>query len=405
MSGRSERMPNTLAAARNLTWKQARRAQNRARHTWKRLFEGIKDVLHLVGRAHETSSNAAVNSSKAVYRAARRPVHALRDRRSVLMEQWRWNQTEWQVERELAAITAGEGPIIAGPWLAEVGYEVLYWIPFLRWVCLAYRVDPARVIAVSRGGVGAWYGDVAGRYAEMWDHIAPAEFAQRNAQRAELKQMTTSPLEHDIVGLVERAHGVQGARLLHPSLMFRLFKLFWSGHRASGFLDAHTRFALQKPPGLVDRGRLPREYVAVKFYAARSMPDTPAVRRRLRWMVDEMSERMPVVLLDSGLALDDHADYAFSPTARILSARDLLEPRTNLGVQTDIIANASAYVGTCGSLTWMAPMLGVNASAVLADPEFLHAHLAVALRAFGRLEGAGAFCPLDLRALGPVLPS
>ena len=395
----------TLIAARNLILRQTRRAQNRARHAWKRLFEGGKDAVHAVGHAQEAASNAAVNSYKTVYRAARRPVHAVRDRRSVLVEQWGWNRTEWQVERELAALTASDGPLIVGPWLAEVGYEILYWIPFLRWVRLAYRVDTSRVIAISRGGVGAWYDGIAGRYAEMWDHIEPAEFARRNAQRAELKQMTSSPLEQDLVAAVTRAHGLADARVLHPSLMFRLFKLFWSGHRATGFLDAHTRFALQRPPRLLDRGRLPREYAAVKFYAARSMPDTPDVRRRLRWMVDAMAERRPVVLLDCGLALDDHADYGFSPTERILSARDLLEPRTNLGVQTDIIAHAASYVGTCGSLTWMAPMLGVNTSATFADPEFLHAHLAVALRAFDRLEGPGAFSPLDLRALAPMLPS
>ena len=37
-----------------------------------------------------------------------------------------------EVEHEIAKVATGNGPIIAGPWLAEVGYEVLYWLPFLR---------------------------------------------------------------------------------------------------------------------------------------------------------------------------------------------------------------------------------------------------------------------------------
>ena len=39
------------------------------------------------------------------------------------------------VERDLRRVASGTAPIVAGPWLAEVGYEVLYWIPFLRWFC------------------------------------------------------------------------------------------------------------------------------------------------------------------------------------------------------------------------------------------------------------------------------
>ena len=26
------------------------------------------------------------------------------------------------------------GPILVGPWLSEVGFELLYWIPLLRWI-------------------------------------------------------------------------------------------------------------------------------------------------------------------------------------------------------------------------------------------------------------------------------
>src|SRR5688572_32227402 len=89
-------------------------------------------------------------------------------------------RTEWQIERELAAIARGRGPIIAGPWLSEVGFEALYWIPFLRWFEDRYRVDPGRVIALSRGGVADWYRDVAERYVEIFDHVDPGTFARRN---------------------------------------------------------------------------------------------------------------------------------------------------------------------------------------------------------------------------------
>lgn len=397
----SERLPHSLVAARNLTWKQARRAQGRLRHTWKALVEGLKDTMHAVGRVQESTRNVSVNAGKDAFRAIRRPVRELRRRRSELREQRGWNEIEWAAEREIGEIAAGDHPIVVGPWLSEVGYEVLYWVPFLRWVKQAFKVDPARVTVLTRGGAGAWYGGIAGRRVEIWDHIDPAEFARRNAERNDFKQHALADLDRELIAAAVRTEGLSGARVLHPSLMFRLFKLFWSGHRASGFMDMHTRFELQPPPGVIDRRRLPDEYVAVKFYAARSMPDTPEVRRRLKALVEQTAERSPVVLLDTGLDLDDHADYAFAGSSRIISARELLEPRTNLAAQTDIIAYASSYIGTCGSLTWLAPMLGVHTSAVFADAEFLHNHLGVAMRASHKLKGAGAFCPLDLRALDP----
>jgi len=209
-----------------------------------------------------------------------------------------------------------------------------------------------------------------------------------------------SAFDGDIVQIVERVAGEHVA-VLHPSLMYRLFSLFWSGQRAQSFLDAHTRFEPIAPPKILDEGRLPREYVAVKFYAARSLPDTPDVRRTLAWFVESLAERTNVVLLDTGLVLDEHADYSFGSSGRIISAKPWMTPANNLGVQTQIIAGAQAFIGTCGSVAWLAPMLGINTSAVYVDPKWLHAHLGVMLRACHRA-GAGRFAALDLRALDPL---
>ncbi|MBI4886448.1 MAG: hypothetical protein HY824_05110 [Acidobacteria bacterium] len=386
-------------AARNLSARQWRRAHARARHEWKRLTEAVKDALHAVGRVQEAAGNAGAQAYRTAVRTARRPARELQGRRRDLADQWAWNRVEWDAEREIGTTVYGDHPVILGPWLAEVGYEVLYWIPFLQWVRVAYQLDPARVVAVSRGGVASWYSGVAGRYAEIWDVMAPEEFAARNAARAEFKQSAPSPLDRELVERVTWTLGLRGARVLHPSLLFRLFRLFWSGHRPMGFVDAHTRFTLHAPPQAIDRGRLPAEYVAVKLYEARALPATPAQRAQVTALVQALAERTPVVLLDTGLAVDDHADYSLGSGGRIISARDLMEPRTNLGVQTEIVAHARGYVGTCGSITWLAPRLGIDTTALYADPEFLQNHLAVALRTSARLEGAGRFMPIDLRGL------
>ena len=346
-------------------------------------------------------------------RRLKRPLRDALRHRAELREQLQWSRAAWAVEREIDDIVSTGRTMLAGPWLSEVGFETLYWVPFLRWVKAAFRLDPSRVVAVSRGGVASWYEGIATRYVEIWDHVDPVEFARRTRERDATKQLEISAFDREVVQIVERVIG-ESVAVLHPSLMYRLFSLFWSGQRAQSFLDAHTRFEPVVAPRVIDPARLPREYVAVKFYAARSLPDTPEVRRTLAWFVESLAERTTVVLLDTGLVLDEHADYSFPPSrdalrgtsvsGRVISAKPWMTPSNNLGVQTQIIAGAQAFVGTCGSVAWLAPMLGTNTSAVYVDPKWLHAHLGVMLRATHRA-GAGTFAALDLRALEPIAQS
>jgi hypothetical protein len=365
--------------------------------------EGVKDAMHATRRIGERVRDWVVPAGKQLLRRAWRPVRAVSRRRNQLQEQWTFFRAEWEIEREIEAIAARGRLLVAGPWVSEVGFETLYWVPFLHWVKAAFRLEPDRIVAVSRGGVGSWYDGVAARYLDIWDDIDPADFARRNAERGVTKQYEVSPLEREVLNNVALRLGTNDFDVIHPGLMYRLFTLYWSGQRAMGFVDTHTRFVRQEAEPIIDPALLPPEYVAVKFYAARSLPDTPEIRSTLRSMVAALAERTPVVLLDTGLVLeDDHADYTFAAGAQVISARPWMTPRNNLGVQTQIVAGAKAFVGTCGSLAWLAPRLGVDTSAVYVDPKWLHAHLAVAMRAYHKLE-AGRFAAADLRALEPGL--
>ncbi len=365
--------------------------------------EGVRDAVHATRKAGEGLTNAAMNAAKDLFRTLRRPIRRATRRKHQLEDQWQYYRTEWQIEKELETLIGRGRPLVAGPWLSEVGYETLYWIPFLHWVRAAFRLETDRVIAVSRGGVASWYQGVAGRYVEIWDDVDPVVFARRNAERGVTKQYSPTPFDHDVIEAVAKRIGTSDFDVIHPGLMYRLFTLYWSGQRAMGFVDAHTRFTRLAAMPVIDPALLPREYIAVKFYAAMSLPDSPELRSILRGMVAGLAERLPVVLLDTGLILeDDHADYAFASSGRVTSARAWMTPQNNLGVQTQIAAGAKAFVGTCGSIAWLAPRLGVDTSAVFVDPKWLHAHLAVAMRAYHKL-GAGRFAAADLRALSPAM--
>jgi hypothetical protein len=319
-------------------------------------------------------------------------------------------RTEWRIERELAAIARGRGPIIAGPWLSEVGFEVLYWIPFLRWFEDRYRVDPGRVIALSRGGVADWYRDVAGRYVEIFDHVDPAMFAQRNAERRQAnesggqKQTSESAFDAELIEMARSAGGgrtaasaVGRAAVCHPSLMYRLFNEVWLGNRAADVVVRHTSYGPTIATPCSGSG-LPERFIAAKFYTGAALPDTPDCRRALSDLVRAAASEMPVVMLDTGMTTDEHEDYLFRDIPNVFSLRDRLEPRTNLGVQTAVTAASQGFIGTCGSLAWLAPMMGVRTVAVYADDRLLTTHLYLARQMFQRMEAA-PFETLDLRAV------
>jgi hypothetical protein len=143
---------------------------------------------------------------------------------------------------------------------------------------------------------------------------------------------------------------------------------------------------------------LPDEYVAVKLYTGPALPDTDANRAALFELVRRLAARMPVVMLDTGWSVDEHHDYAFEGFRNVFTLAPALDPKTNLGVQTRVIAGARRFVGTCGGLAWLAPLLGVDTLAVYDDDRYLTAHLYAAKYAYRRT-GAARFSTLNLKAL------
>src|SRR5687768_14758816 len=74
-------------------------------------------------------------------------------------------------------------PILVGPWLSEVGYEVLYWIPFLKWMFEEHRIPPERLCFFSRGGARLWYDSLGPNYLDVFDLVTPKEFRGKNEGR------------------------------------------------------------------------------------------------------------------------------------------------------------------------------------------------------------------------------
>jgi CRISPR-associated Cas5-like protein len=302
-----------------------------------------------------------------------------------------------RLERGLANLAAGGNTIVAGPWLGEVGFELLYWLPFLRWFAARFHVAPERLLIVSRGGTASWYRPFASGYRETFDYLTPEEFRRRHDERVtangEQKQTQVLAFEREL--LRELTTDVHDRSMLHPSSMYALFNPFWWGHVNESWVHAHAIYARLAPDAAAPFVRPDRPYTAVKFYFNDCFPPTEENRAFVRRTLQALAERGPVVSLATGLRLDDH-DGDDLQSLGVLSLPRHLEPRDNLAAQTAAVAGACAFVGTYGGFSYLAPFLGVRTTAYHANDGFSRRHLTMARSALVSL-GAG-----DLFEVSPL---
>jgi glycosyltransferase involved in cell wall biosynthesis len=289
------------------------------------------------------------------------------------------------MQRELERLQKTDGPILIGPWVGEVGFELLYWIPFLNWALATYQLDKRRLIVVSRGGVAPWYRHLTAEYVDVFELYTLDEYREANEARwdkaGHQKQYDVAQMDHEIVKRALAHLGLSRAELLHPSVMYRLLRFYWFEKAGVRLLTRHTDYrALMPMERSAVLSDLPSEYVAVRFYFRPSFPDTPENRRFAAEVIRSISRETPVVLLNTGLQLDDHEDLSVTD-GRVFRVDHLMALERNLELQTEIISHARAFVGTYGGLAYLAPFYGVPSfSFYSTESELIPAHLDTAWR-------------------------
>jgi hypothetical protein len=338
--------------------------------------------------------------------AAPKPLVRMMRRQAREQEHRAFRREAEALDRSIAQLAEGTAPIIVGPWLAEVGYEVLYWIPFLRWFQDAFGVTRDRLVVVSRGGMEAAYRDIAASYVDIFDVMTPAQLAARNAERRSSgegggqKQSAASSLDDELLAAARARLGLSSTAVCHPSLMFRLFRNVWHGNLPFDLLWRRTRYVAggrASMPAAMPAG-IPHDFIAAKIYGGPALSSSDATRAAVRALVTQAASMAPVILLDADVGIDEHRDFDLSGIPGVMSASALMTARTNLDVQLALIARSRFLLSACGGLAWLAPFLGVPTVALYDSDHLLAPHLFVAREA-GARTGAAEFTPLDLRGL------
>jgi hypothetical protein len=288
--------------------------------------------------------------------------------------------------KALDAVAAGPGPIVVGPWTGEVGFELLYWIPFVHWFRTRWRVPPDRFVVVSRGGTARWYGMPEARYVDIFSFVPPPAFRARTDQDKH-KQRHLLPFDRELLETVGAAHGLAGAANLHPEIMYRTLAPFWRDEAGFGLVERFTRHVPLEPFDHPALGTLPGSYVAARFYFSDCFPDTPGNRALAHDVVTRLAQVTAVVLLNPGVRVDDHVDHAPAAAPNVITLPAGVAPDENLAVQSAAVSRARAFVGTYGGYAYLAPFYGVPAVAFYSARTFKQHHLHVAQRVFERLGG------------------
>ena len=277
-------------------------------------------------------------------------------------------------------------PILVGPWRSEIGFESLYWLPFLNKLRHDWQLAPERLIPISRGGAGVWYDTP--RSLELYEMRTPQDLrveARVQAQRTgSIKQTHVTAFDRQILRDAAETLGLGAHLTLHPSWMYQTLAPFWGASRGLGWLHDHTRYVPMAPLHL-EGLTLPEKFVAVRFYFRSTFKATPTAMDFATHTIRMIAKTQPVVIVDNGgLFLDDHLDYVpkDEPNVQVLSQMVTLTPANNVAIQSAVVSKALGFVGTYGGMAQLALRFGKPSVSVYDDWQgtaLPHKHLSEAL--------------------------
>jgi hypothetical protein len=301
--------------------------------------------------------------------------------------------TEERVRAQVARLARRPGPVLAGPFTGEVGFELLYWIPFLRWAVREFPDLRGRLIVISRGGVEDWLKGLDAQYVDILTLFRPEDFARHRAI-ADKQRRGMAEFEERVCEAVKRERGLANAQVLHPSVLYQAYFRFlkinqlaypMSVVRGDQGVDGLT--SVYRPIDVPDPGPmsdlLPDEYVAVRFYSSVPFPDSPEGRRFASTVIKGLTETTNVVLLGHRFDLDEHRDVKGELPPGVISVDHVMRPENNLALQTVVVGRAKAFVGTYGGFAYLAPFLGVPSLSFSVDRGKTHSwHYELAQQVF-----------------------
>lgn len=291
-----------------------------------------------------------------------------------------------------------------------MGFEALYWLPFLHQWRHECGIERDRLIPISRGGASIWYDAPQGveLYAMRTPQAVRVENRLRQHDAGMMKQTHVRDFDRRVYKDVAETLGLHGYLTLHPANMYQTLRPFWDGETGIQWLNSRMRFNPFPTFGL-DGVTLPEKFIAVRFYFRPTFQRTPLNIEFATHCIRMVAKRQPVVILNNPHMLDDHLDFVpkGEPNVSVLSDLVDLTPQNNLAIQGAVLQRAMGYVGTYGGMAQLALRMGKPSISLYDEwhgTALPHRHLSDAL-ALNLGVGFNVVRVGDLPQLQSVLPS
>jgi hypothetical protein len=305
-----------------------------------------------------------------------------------------------------AYLRRSKRPVLVGPFRGEVGFEALYWVPFLR----ALGLPKDRIIPITRGGAYLWYG--ADRHVDLYALREPREVRVENLYQVRRtgmqKQMAVSAFDKAVLREAAKQLQLESYDVLHPAWMYQTLEPYWEGHRGLTWLMEHLRV---EPLPLVaaDGLTLPENYIAVRFYHRHTFQPSETTKTIAIETIKHLAKRHPVVVLNADVHADEHSDVPLPAIPNVLQLKgaSFVTPQNNLAIQSAVLSKAMGFVGTYGGLAQLAMLFRkptVSFYTEWGGTALAHKYLADAI-ALSMGVGCHVFKVTDLPLLHEALPT
>lgn len=265
-------------------------------------------------------------------------------------------------------IKNSNAPIVIGPFLMELGFELLYWIPFVTKLLAEIETKEKPIYVLGRGGSQNWYPIQDKVCIEVFDFWSESEFNSSASMRyksfGNQKQIAPHFSEEILLENFSQLYGLKSFQVLHPSLMVLLLEFYWDSRYPVKWLTHFCDF--EKVQKEFVRSKNVKQFeVGFKFYSRESLESTNGFACCVRAFKSKFKPGKSLHFLPQ-LNIDEH-----TPFVEFIDSSDVIcEPgiRNNLFVQSIELAKCKAFMGTYGGFAYLAQYLGVPTAAWEENP-------------------------------------